>query len=104
MITAERDLQFLLEKIQRNRGVDFSQYRKGTLHRRILSRLRATQCSDYSDYLLYLNREPKEYDELLDAISISVTEFFRDVELFHKLQDSILPEIISRKEAKEQFR
>ncbi|MDO9543099.1 MAG: protein-glutamate O-methyltransferase CheR [Kiritimatiellia bacterium] len=85
---------FLLEKIRRNKGVDFSLYREGTLRRRIDSRLRTTGCNDYLEYVSYLNRNPEEYDRLIEAVTINVTEFFRNPETFRAIQQKVLPEII----------
>jgi len=91
------DLSLLLDKVRRNRGLDFRLYRKGTLERRVQSRLRATGCAHYGDYLLYLNREPKEYDRLLNVLTINVTEFFRDPEVFERLDQTVIPQIVRSK-------
>ncbi len=89
----------VLEKLRRNRGVDFSLYRHGTLKRRLDARVRAVGGSDYSQYLLYLNHSPQEYDRLIESLTVNVTEFFRDPETFAFLQKNILPKIIHKKEA-----
>lgn len=80
-------------------GLDFSLYRRGTLKRRIESRLRATGCSDYLSYIAVLNRQPQEYDRLVDAVAINVTEFFRDPETFEALKGFVIPEIVRLKAA-----
>jgi chemotaxis protein methyltransferase CheR len=90
----DNKFQFLLEKIRRNKGVDFSLYREGTLRRRIDSRLRTAGCGDYLEYVSYLNRNPEEYDRLIEAVTINVTEFFRNPETFRVIQQKVLPEII----------
>ena len=89
----------ILEKMRRNRGVDFSLYRQGTLKRRLDARVRSVGCGDTSQYLIYLNHVPQEYDRLLEALTVNVTEFFRDPEMFSFLQKKILPKIIEKKEA-----
>lgn len=94
---SETDFRFLLDKIQRNKGADFSLYRTGTLKRRIDSRLRQTGCKDYSDYIIYLNKNPEEYDNLISAITINVTEFFRNPETFDVLAKKVIPEIVRTK-------
>lgn len=93
----DNKFQFLLEKIHRNKGVDFNLYRQNTLRRRIDSRLRTTGCADYLEYVSYLNRNPEEYDRLIEAVTINVTEFFRNPETFHAIQHKVLPEIIKNK-------
>ncbi|MFH0772416.1 MAG: protein-glutamate O-methyltransferase CheR [Candidatus Omnitrophota bacterium] len=94
---SETDFKFLLDKIQRNKGADFSLYRTATLKRRIDSRMRTTGCLDYSDYIIYLNKNPEEYDNLISAITINVTEFFRNPETFTILEKKVIPEIIRSK-------
>jgi len=94
----DNKFQFLLEKIRRNKGVDFSLYREGTLRRRIDSRLRTTGCADYLEYVSYLNRNPEEYDRLIEAVTINVTEFFRNPETFFAIRQKVLPEIIKQKQ------
>jgi len=97
MVRSDTDLEFLLDKIQRNKGADFSLYRTGTLKRRLDSRLKAAGCKDYSDYIIYLNKNPEEYDNLISAITINVTEFFRNPETFDVLEKKVIPEIIRSK-------
>lgn len=92
------EFQFLLGKIQKIKSVDFSLYRSGTVKRRIQSRLRATGCENYSDYLAYLGKHSREYDLLLDAMTINVTEFFRDPRVFGLLEKKVIPHIIQEKE------
>ena len=95
----EEAFRLVLEKLRRNKGVDFSLYRVGTLQRRIQGRLRTTGCADYAAYIGYLNQEPGEYDRLLEAITINVTEFFRDPETFEVLKERVIPEILKIKAA-----
>lgn len=95
----DTDLEFrlLLDKINRNKGVDFSLYKENTLKRRIGARLKSTGCRDYTDYMVYLNREPAEYDTLIQDITINVTEFFRNPEVFEVIGKAVIPAIIKDK-------
>lgn len=97
----DRDFKFLLDKIMRNRNIDFSQYRPQILKRRILYRLHLAGCADYWDYILLLNRDPQEYDRLIDSLTIKVSEFFRNPTVFQVLGDEIIPEIVSQKQMRE---
>jgi chemotaxis methyl-accepting protein methylase len=93
----EREFKFLLDKIKRNRSIDFSQYRSQVLKRRILHRLNVTGCETYWDYILLLNRDPQEYDRLIEYLTIKVSEFFRDPRAFDVLAEAVIPEIIDQK-------
>ncbi|MEK7274177.1 MAG: protein-glutamate O-methyltransferase CheR [Candidatus Desantisbacteria bacterium] len=98
-IPIDRELMFLLDKIKRNRNIDFSQYQTHTLKNRIQNRLHVTNCHSYWDYILLLNKEPEEYDLLINSLTIKVSSFFRNTKTFELLRNSVIPEIISYKQA-----
>jgi len=95
----EREFKFLLDKTRRNRGIDFSRYRAQVLKRRIVHRLHVTGCETYWDYILLLNRDPQEYDRLIESLTIKVSEFFRDPNTFDVAAEVVIPEIIDQKKA-----
>ena len=86
-------LVYLLEK----RGLDFSGYHPNMLGRRIRRRLLATCCTDSEEYLSCLQRSDAELDQLLDALTINVSRFFRDSLTFELIADRILPVLITEK-------
>ena len=90
------ELQDLLEKIYRERGFDFREYKETTLERRIARRLRARGVDTYAGYEGVLSRDPAEYDRLFDDLTINVTGFFRDDAAFEALAKAALPAVISR--------
>jgi len=97
-IKNDREYKFLLDKILRNRNIDFSQYQPQILKRRIQHRLHLAGCAAYWDYILLLNRDPQEYDRLIECLTIKVSEFFRDPRVFDLLGDIIIPEVIAQKQ------
>ncbi len=90
-------LAFLLRQIKRDRNLDCDRYKEGFLTRRIAVRMRATSARDYFDYLKVLRESPEEYRMLFDELCINVTEFFRDKDVFKKIRDSVLPDIVEGK-------
>src|SRR3989338_9415566 len=97
-IREDFQLYALLNKLFKDRGVDFREYRPKCITRRIATRLRATGTKTYQEYMTLLKQDPKEYDKLLNVLTINVTEFFRDSEVFNILILHILPELIRNKE------
>ena len=77
--------------------MDFSRYRHTALKRRINYRLRLTGCRDYWDYQMLLNRDVTEYDRLMEFLTVKVSEFFRDTDVFDLLRETVVPEIVNRK-------
>jgi len=101
MSTTEQnpDLENLLEYIKRNRGFDFSGYKRASLTRRIRKRMQSIGVESYSDYLDYLEVHPDEFVELFNTILINVTTFFRDPQAWEYIASEIIPQIIASKQA-----
>jgi two-component system CheB/CheR fusion protein len=75
-------------------GHDFSLYKKNTLFRRIERRKGIHQIENISSYVRFLQENPAEVDILFKELLIGVTSFFRDPEVWEKLKDKIIPEMI----------
>ena len=85
-------------------GVDFTHYKKSTLHRRIAHRMVLRGVHDEVDYLRLLEKETTEVDALFRDALIHVTSFFRDPAVFQTLQERVLPTIVKRKPLGEPIR
>ncbi len=94
----DREFKFLMDKIRRNRNIDFSGYRPQVLKRRVEHRLHFAGCTTYWDYILLLNKDPQEYDRLIETLTLKVSRFFRDSQVFDLLGKIIIPEVISGKQ------
>ena len=101
MVDEETGLQQVLEKIYRERGFDFREYRKTTLTRRMGRRIRATGAASYEEYADILGRRPDEYTRLFDDLTINVTSFFRDEQAFTALKEVALPELLNGRRREE---
>jgi len=87
----------LLHKVTR---VDFSQYRRNTIHRRALRRMVILKMDSLSQYAKYLKDHPEEVEKLYEDILIHVTSFFRDYEAFEALKSHVYPRIVNDKSNK----
>ena len=81
----------LKKGVQRLLGFDISQYNDSYLERRLQSRMRRTDRPSYQQYWSLLQESLKEQERLFDALTINVTEFFRDHQVYRFLQDEVLP-------------
>ena len=88
------NLTRLLEKVRDDCGLDLAQYRPRYLERRIAVRLQALGLVTYRQYESHLDKDPEEYAKLLDALTISVTQFFRDTSVFDLFRSRIVPDLI----------
>ena len=91
----EKALDGLINRIRDDRGVDFSGYRRPILKRRIALRLMANKVNSYAEYLSVIAGNPHEYEALFEALTINVSEFFRDPYVWMTIKD-IMQEIIER--------
>ena len=93
---SERDaaeLRLLKLVIQRHLGLQCDAYKEPCLRRRLAVRMRARGIHSYAEYSELLSREPHEAALLLDAITINVSKFFRNREVWDALRRRVLPQL-----------
>ncbi|RPE71443.1 two-component system CheB/CheR fusion protein [Pacificibacter maritimus] len=83
-------LQILLARTR----VDFRDYKKATIGRRIERRMVALGIESQEEYTQFCRTNPHAVDDLFKDLLISVTRFFRDKEEFAQLQ-ALLPKLIA---------
>lgn len=83
----------LTRKIATERGFGCANYKDGCLRRRIAVRMRARGMATYTDYRALLDRDPAEYDQLLDALTINVTKLYRDADVWDAVAARVIPAI-----------
>jgi chemotaxis protein methyltransferase CheR len=81
----------LTAKISRERGFGCASYKEKCLRRRIAVRMRSRGVHTYADYAALLDRDPVEYDRLLDALTINVTKLFRNADAYAALASQVIP-------------
>lgn len=93
----ETDAAFeaLLAKIARERQFECGSYKVRCLKRRIAVRLRARNVATYEDYAALLDTDRREYERLLDALTINVTKFFRNWETYAAIERIVIPALWS---------
>ena len=90
-------LDSLLEKVYRDTGYDFREYKRGTVTRRLERRLHTTGAKTYLDYMQFLDAHPEEYYKLADDLTIKVSGFFRSPYTFQQVTRLVLPELVTYK-------
>lgn len=77
----------MLEFIENELGFTSSYYDESYLQRRISARMRRTRTETYRAYLQLLKSEDAECDALLDALSVNVTSFFRNPDVWERVRE-----------------
>jgi len=91
------DFALLKRFIENTLAIQCSNYKEDYIKRRLLSRIRSTNCSGYEDYLRYLKANPPELENLRNALTINVTEFFRDYDVYDFIKKEILPTLFRQR-------
>ncbi|MGO2084120.1 CheR family methyltransferase [Vagococcus sp.] len=79
--------------IEQNLGIDLFSYKEKQLQRRILTIMKNTSASNLKEYCQLIKQDKMIRLEFLDYITINVTEFFRNPELFFEFEDFIMNEL-----------
>ena len=87
----EPSLRRVLDQLRAVTGVDFTQYKRNTLYRRITRRAVLHQMEALKDYAQFLQNNPSEVEALFQDVLINVTSFFRNPEAFDVLKTKIFP-------------
>jgi two-component system, chemotaxis family, CheB/CheR fusion protein len=103
---ADRDpeLEALLDYLKRNRGFDFTGYKRPSLTRRIQKRMQSIPVDSYAAYRAHLESNPDEFEDLFDTILINVTSFFRDEDAWDVLRAEVVPQLLAQKSPHEPIR
>jgi chemotaxis protein methyltransferase CheR len=81
----------LARQISEQAGLALDAYKDKCLRRRIAVRMRACGVRTFAEYQALLARTPGEYEQLVDALTINVTRFFRNAETWERLRREHLP-------------
>jgi two-component system, chemotaxis family, CheB/CheR fusion protein len=94
-IKTKSNIDKIIILLREHTGNDFSLYKKTTLFRRIERRKSVHQIDKIQDYVRFMQENPKEVEILYKELLIGVTSFFRDIEVWEKLRESILSDLVN---------
>jgi chemotaxis protein methyltransferase CheR len=88
---SELEVSLLLEAFYHKYGYDFRQYSKAHISRRIKSRMRLSGFNEVSQMQSKVLKDESFASELLQDLSITVTEMFRDKDFYKSVRENIIP-------------
>ena len=83
----------ILELLRAQTGVDFSNYKRNTLHRRITRRMVLHRLDGLPEYLRMLQEKHSEVQALYQDVLINVTSFFRNPDSYEALKTTVFPKL-----------
>jgi len=89
--TSELEISLLLEAVYQKYGYDFRQYSKAHIRRRIMNMMVMSGLEHVSQIQCKVLRDETFAYELLQDLSITVTEMFRDQDFYRSLRENVIP-------------
>lgn len=86
-------LEPVIQEVKKKTGINIQNFKPAFLERRIQYRMRNVGISNYEEYVQLLSSSFEETKALYAAFSINVTKFFRDPQVWKKLEEDIVPEL-----------
>lgn len=86
----------LTEKITRESEFHCTSYKDKCVRRRIAVRMRARGTETYAQYASLLDADRDEYGQLLDALTVNVTRFFRNPTMYAAVAKHVVPDLWQR--------
>jgi chemotaxis methyl-accepting protein methylase len=85
-------------------GLHWRPFQRRGVRRKIEQRIVEVGFSNFEDYLLRVQKAPEEQSHLSKILTVTISRFFRDKEVFDCLENFIIPIIIKNKKEKEEFK
>lgn len=88
------DFDFFNQWVKRELNIDLDAYKEKQLRRRISTIMKSSGANDLREYARLIERDEEVRKAFLDYITINVTEFYRNKELFEEFEGIILERIV----------
>lgn len=91
----QAELEALKAQIHAESGFFCAGYKEKCLRRRLAIRMRARGMHRFSDYGALLRQDKAEYEKLLSVLTINVSKFFRNPEVWRLLEREVVPALFT---------
>lgn len=88
------DMAYFEQWVLKEFNINLSAYKSNQLHRRIGSLMSRVGVNTVEEYIKLLKKDPAQKQKFLDFITINVSEFFRNPEIFEDLKDKLKNELL----------
>jgi len=100
MTPIDQDYQTFVNNIRKKTGIDLNLYKEQQMKRRLTSLRIKRGYANFIEYYKEIEKDEVMYFELLDRITINVSEFFRNRPRWGVLENKILPNLVQNKTLK----
>lgn len=92
----ELDFDFFKEWVKKKLKIDLHAYKEKQLHRRIATVMQSAGVSDLRSYAALIEKDQQVRQVFLDYITINVTEFYRNKEIFDEFETAVKEILVPR--------
>jgi chemotaxis protein methyltransferase CheR len=82
-------------------GLRWRYFLRRGIKRKVERRIAGIGLSNFAEYLSRVKKDPEELNQLSKILIVTISRFFRDKEVFHILEDSIIPILLKEKGRKD---
>ncbi len=101
----DQDFSRLRELVYQHTGIRMADNRRDLIYGRLSRRLRALGMHSFSDYCALIeDGHEDELEAFTNAVTTNLTAFFREAHHFDYLANTVLPELLQRKQTSQQIR
>ena len=104
LLIDSRKIKRITEILVEHEQLDFTQYKKTTVSRRIHRRCLIMCCADIDEYIELLKNSEAERNILSNELLINVTRFFRDPSAWSYLESAVIAPLIQKTKEGEELR
>ncbi|WP_445492198.1 CheR family methyltransferase [Niallia sp. 03133] len=96
----EKDYEEFVRNFYRTSGIDLSLYKEAQMKRRLTSLYVKRGFKSFRDYFHSISQNKELLEELLDKMTINVSEFYRNYKRWEVLEQKILPSLTKKSGAR----
>lgn len=89
------EIETVLDLLYRQYGYDFSNYVKTSLRRRLEKLMHDRKLATGAELIAMIKTNPEVFNDLLEILTVNVTEMFRDPSFFKMLREKVIPVLAS---------
>ncbi|MGV2938441.1 protein-glutamate O-methyltransferase CheR [Mesobacillus sp. LC4] len=91
-----QDYEQFISNIYQKTGINLALYKEAQMKRRLTSLYQKKGYSSFKEFFQALDKDKQLMNEFLDRMTINVSEFFRNAKRWEVLDQSIIPELLSK--------
>ncbi len=75
-------------------GLQWRPFKRKGIRRKVERRITQVGASNFEEYLLKIKKDPEEQRHLSQILTVTISRFFRDKEVFHTIRHSVIPNLL----------